>query len=104
MSEAERSPKANPREDDFEWMVFAAMIRNAITEAVFGCRPPLGPEWAKRAETRERSKAEALDWFYSKRFGDLCAVFNCSPRVVRLQPLKTIAENRENPKRYINWE
>ena len=97
--------RASPNEDEYEWhRVFAAMIRNAITEAVFGCRHTGGTEWAQRAETRERSKDEARDWFDSKRFRELCAVFNCDPEVVRSAPLKTIEANRANPQRYIDWE
>ena len=94
----------SPRQDEAEWMIFAAMIRNAVTEAVFGVRHAGGTEWAKRAETRERSKAAAEDWFKSRRFRELCAMFNCAPEVVRVAPLETIAQNRANPGRYINWE
>ena len=97
--------RASPPEGEYEWRrIFAAMIRNAVTEAVFGCRHAGGTEWAKRAETRQRSKDEVLEWFASRRFRELCALHNCDPEVVRLQPLKTIEANRANPQRYINWE
>ena len=94
----------SPRQDEAEWMIFAAMIRNAVTEAVFGVRHAGGTEWAKRAETRERSKAEAEEWFRSRRFRELCAMFNCAPEVVRVAPLETIKSNRAHPGPHIKWE
>ncbi len=86
--------------DEPEVVLFGAIIRQAIIEAVRGT---LGGAQLQPT-TREIYERTAREWFDSRDFVELCHLFNADHDAIREASLRTIKLNRRVRLRQINWQ
>ncbi len=86
--------------DEPEVVLFGAIIRQAIIEAVRGTLG--GTKLSPIAQADNTRDARA--WFHSPEFVELCDVFNADHAAIREASLRTIKLNRRVRLRQVNWQ
>ncbi len=88
---AEQVPTPVPYNEDSDGLrnLIGAVIRSAITAAV------TGEKWmTKGSEAREQSKDDALRFFHTARFRELCSISGADPDTIRDVALREISRRK----------